>query len=133
MSDEVKQQLGPNQELWLSKLESGEYKQGKMRLRNKDNEYCCLGVAVDLFPSPNGVWVLEDFTIFYHYNTSKNKTHCGVTTHDVVQALSLFSILGDARTINTKSLSELNDGGKTFKEIATIIRSDPSVYFREPR
>ena len=33
---------------WIPALRSGEYRQGKSRLRSKDNRYCCLGVACDL-------------------------------------------------------------------------------------
>ena len=41
------------QEEWLVALESGEYKQGRGRLRD-DNGFCCLGVACDL--SGLGEW-----------------------------------------------------------------------------
>jgi len=33
---------------WVAALRSGEYKQGKNRLRTKDS-FCCLGVLCDLF------------------------------------------------------------------------------------
>lgn len=32
---------------WVAALRSGEYKQGRARLQNVDNEFCCLGVLVD--------------------------------------------------------------------------------------
>lgn len=33
---------------WVAALRSGEYKQGKGRLKNINNEYCCLGVLCAL-------------------------------------------------------------------------------------
>ncbi len=42
---------------WIEALRSGKYKQGRDLLR-KDDEYCCLGVACDIFKSDiNGDWV----------------------------------------------------------------------------
>lgn len=40
-----------NQEIkakWVAALRSGEYKQGKTYLQNRDNTFCCLGVLCDL-------------------------------------------------------------------------------------
>lgn len=34
---------------WIAALESGEFKQGKSRLRNDDDTYCCLGVACEVY------------------------------------------------------------------------------------
>lgn len=36
--------LGPNQQKWIDALKSGDYKQTKSALQNKDG-YCCLGLA----------------------------------------------------------------------------------------
>lgn len=33
---------------WVAALRSGEYKQGKDRLRSRDNKFCCLGVLCNL-------------------------------------------------------------------------------------
>lgn len=33
---------------WVAALRSGEYKQGRLRLHNADNTYCCLGVAATI-------------------------------------------------------------------------------------
>lgn len=35
-------------EKWVEALRSGDYKQGRQALRNKYNEYCCLGVLCDI-------------------------------------------------------------------------------------
>lgn len=33
---------------WVAALRSGDYQQGRQALRNKDNEFCCLGVLCDI-------------------------------------------------------------------------------------
>ncbi len=40
---------------WLAALRSGEYAQGRGRLKNNSDEFCCLGVACDV--SGLGKWV----------------------------------------------------------------------------
>ena len=39
---------------WLEALRSGRYKQGRYRLRNNGDEFCCLGVLCDI--SGHGEW-----------------------------------------------------------------------------
>jgi hypothetical protein len=39
---------------WVDALRSGKYTQGRSALRNRDDEYCCLGVACDV--SGTGKW-----------------------------------------------------------------------------
>lgn len=34
---------------WLKALRSGEYRQGRGQLRNNKGEYCCLGVACEVY------------------------------------------------------------------------------------
>ena len=53
MNQEIKQK-------WLKALRSGKYKQGRRILRNKQNEFCCLGVLCDIV---NVEWV-EDEELF---------------------------------------------------------------------
>lgn len=33
---------------WVEALRSGKYKQGRKALKNRDNEFCCLGVLCDI-------------------------------------------------------------------------------------
>lgn len=33
---------------WVAKLRSGEYEQGRERLRSEGNQYCCLGVLCEV-------------------------------------------------------------------------------------
>lgn len=42
---------------WVEALRSGKYKQGKERLCDKDNNFCCLGVLCDIYLSErNDEW-----------------------------------------------------------------------------
>jgi hypothetical protein len=34
---------------WVAALRSGMYRQGRMQLRNRDDEFCCLGVLCDIY------------------------------------------------------------------------------------
>lgn len=47
---------------WIPALRSGAYEQGKGCLRNKDDMYCCLGVACDLAIQDGmlGDWIERD-------------------------------------------------------------------------
>lgn len=44
---------------WAAALRSGEFKQGRGRLRTSDGGHCCLGVACELYrrETGNGKWV----------------------------------------------------------------------------
>lgn len=47
---------------WVDALNSGKYRQGKGCLRSANNEFCCLGVAVDLYAKEHNLrW--EDPTL----------------------------------------------------------------------
>lgn len=125
MNDDV-QVLGPMQTLWAEALESGKYIQniggGVMCVdMETHNEYCCLGVASEMFNLARDFSSLRDYA-----------------------KLGLFGELGylkryakiDGYEFN--SLSHMNDGirrdGKvvkrfTFPEIAAYIRANPSNVF----
>ena len=53
---------------WVEALRSGKYKQGRKALRNKNDEFCCLGVLCDISkkdlgidwePEESGIYVME--------------------------------------------------------------------------
>jgi len=53
----AKKRLTKNQKKWFEALRGGKYRQGRYRLR-RGNEYCCLGVACDLYAKDKGdKWV----------------------------------------------------------------------------
>lgn len=117
------QKLGPNQAKWVEALESGDFEQGQLALK-KDNKYCCLGVAAEIFKT-NNVKINVGWVGTIIYDGCE-----GVAPEYVMQALSLNSELGD-RSDGSRgtSLYALNDYGHTFSEIASILRTDPSAYF----
>ena len=54
MKPEIKQK-------WIDALATATYKQGKEVLRNKNDEFCCLGVLCDIYSKETGVgWELSD-------------------------------------------------------------------------
>lgn len=118
--------LGPNQTKWLEELENGSRQQVTGHLRKGDS-YCCLGVAAELFKTVDvEVRFYEGITEkgFYSYN--------GGTTNApeyVQKALKLFDDIGSP-TVGSP-LTELNDSGTTFKQIAALVRLHPHHYFKE--
>ena len=104
------------QEQWLKALESGEFKQTDATLQEVDDEgndrYCCLGVACRIA----GV---------------KGKLEGGSLAKypEVMDVFGFYNDLGGARAYINMSLATLNDEGKTFKQIAEIVRANPEHYF----
>jgi len=41
--------MNANLKKWIDALRSGDYKQGMYKLRSRAEEYCCLGVACDVY------------------------------------------------------------------------------------
>lgn len=120
------QELGPNQTAWLEALESGKYKQGIAGLRSEQDEYCCLGVGCEVA----GIQGKQrPFLKYWIYDEQ-----AAVAPRALIDYLGLRSCVGSALASEVlNSLTELNDDGKTFLEIAATIRADPSIYFKGPR
>lgn len=115
-------------ELWVENLTSGKYTQGHYFLRDKDSNFCCLGVLCDLYvKAGNAQWLLSE-------NATKHKTYKigfekegGQLPKEVMRWAGFTPGISATITIesrvseNTTTLSSLNDTGTTFKEIAKII------------
>ena len=105
--------------LWVRALCSGLYKQGETYLHRED-EYCCLGVACEIYPG-----VLE-----------VRVDGRGVTSYDakaeslpdsVKDWLGLRTNFGDYVGDDAENALTLdNDTGLSFEEIAAIIESEPA-------
>lgn len=98
--------------LLIAALRSGEYKQGRNALRTLDM-FCCLGVACDLYAKATGegAWDLGAFA-------------AGGDRHDASLVLPVQRWLGWRTCIGdtaASALSELNDQGRDFEELADII------------
>jgi len=117
--------LGPNQERWLKALESGDFKQGRGALYNRDsNTYCCLGVAAALFLPPGHNF--GDRTLW-------NGSSSFLIRHDILGLYDAAGRFAPERPqkdfIGLRSLSCANDEGRTFKQIAAFCRANPEDVF----
>ena len=114
------------QKKWLAALRSGEFQQCQGQL-SKDGGYCCLGVACEIFR--------EELSLEKHELTSRNGYSYNESyqylPEKVREYLALNTIQGFFRKKDGKCeyLSNLNDNGKTFKEIADIIEENADQIF----
>ena len=101
--------------IWVEALRSGKYEQGRATLF-ADGKFCCLGVACDLFAEEFGLHVSEN---------RGRRSYNGRSAYlpdPLCDALGLADIGGE---YIGHSLTDLNDRGATFAEIADIIESEP--------
>jgi len=137
--------IGKKQNEWLEALESGKYKQGSDKLCKIDNNekyYCCLGVGAIILDDPfeiselkfNGsAYFLESYRKLGLQNSSGNFINESCINSRLTQdELKFFPNRKPGYSI--RSLIHLNDdGGATFKEIATFIRVNPGRVFVESK
>lgn len=69
---------------WIIALRSDEYEQGRIRLRNLDNTYCCLGVACDV--SGAGSWkeIYTDYHVFVTHDNQRLVTELNTEILDLM-------------------------------------------------
>jgi len=121
---------------WCARLRSGEYKQGIGVLRNKSDEYCCLGVLGDILAEETGYrW--EKLSAG-SYSLVDNEDESAFETAGLperIRQLTGIEPLGsfvegaviedynDMKTINGhRALSSMNDSGDySFADIADFI------------
>ena len=130
-------ELNPNAKKWVEALRSGRFKQGKRALTTVigGEEYdCCLGVAckvaiesgLDLKISGRTMPTLLDGQLARIYDVSSY----GVLPEKVREWLGLMWSDGAYGTdAGEHHLTEDNDSGKTFEQIADIIESQPNGLF----
>ncbi len=107
---------------WIAALRSGEYKQGKNRLRTNKNgktSFCCLGVLCNLHAQAHPT-IAATQTNSKVYLSNKD-----VLPLPVLNWAGLTRRQGARVMINGeyKYLTEHNDGGCTFAEIADAIEA----------
>lgn len=122
-------------ERWLKALRSGEYTQGRGSLRYTKREkqvdaFCCLGVLCDIAQKDGiGHWggVYEGEQTF-QTGSQKNGFSYGSETALTSSVLSWAGLEVAGSTVFIKrsdtTLAQLNDSGKSFKEIADIIERE---------
>lgn len=139
----------------VAALRSGDYTQGQRKLRNHENQFCCLGIACDLFNPTSWVKVKasDDNEIDYQgyrFNTDFD-TSTSLLTVDTMryygfnapggdfflrhlkdelkEKLELNMCLGEGSSGDMLALSTINDKGAKFDLIADIIESEPKGMF----
>jgi hypothetical protein len=106
---------------WIKALRSGEYTQGNGRLKNKDNQYCCLGVLCDLALKEGIVKEEIDNTDDVNDSGFKFDGDAELLPNSVIDWASLVRspkvLIGN----ELKELAELNDDGASFSRLAELI------------
>jgi len=110
--------MNDNTKAWIAALLSGEYKQGQERLHkiysDGREEFCCLGVACDLYQKAVGGLTLE-VQNENGYEQVRYNTWTGALPKEVEEWLG---VIGEAKQ---DILTEANDSGQTFEQIAQLI------------
>lgn len=98
---------------WLEALRSGEYKQGRVRLRTGESKFCCLGVLTDLYiketPAPK-------------WGEGELNPSCCYLPNEVMKWADLRSV--NPSDAEGMFLSDHNDEGLDFQTIADIIEKE---------
>lgn len=120
--------MNDNAKKWVAALRSGDYEQCRSVLHVKDDGYCCLGVACDLYckevedisqDPANG----HDDSVFYADQRE-------FLPNVVMLWLGLNNSSGRWNDNNgAASLAAVNDEGAGFNEIANIIESKEEDLF----
>lgn len=108
---------------WIKALRSGEYEQGKGRLKDEEGKYCCLGVLCDITKKETGGrWSSDGYFMKQGSKGSDGvlplfvMNHTGIKTHEGLLNKEYKTKLG-----SRDLLTLLNDEGLSFKQIANII------------
>lgn len=119
---------------WCRRLESGTIPQAQSKLGYVDGSRCCLGVLCDIaaeqgiIPTPkeHGEYLLYCFEDEEqeHYLPSAVQRWAGLVSRE-----GKFYTGDDEAQM--RALADENDGGKTFADIARIIKSRPEGLFTE--
>jgi hypothetical protein len=136
--------MNDNAKTWVEALRSGDYTQGTNYLtyydRDGANEVernCCLGVACQLYiKDGNPLVTRTDSDGVVSYGAQHEKS---VLPLDVAKWLGLSDRYSSFMTTHSdeegapvedsSQLTELNDNGKSFEDIADVIESEPRGLF----
>lgn len=112
-------------------LESGQYAQGNGCLRNSKNEFCCLGVGLDVVDKDG--WGNLVSTRYTHKLGSDHNHYEDFINHETDtyymadEGLNLFGLTKEDQA----ELSHKNDTGYSFSEIAEYIRVNIMARYKE--
>lgn len=124
--------MNNNAKKWVEALRSGKYKQGQHLLRNEKDEFCCLGVACEVYvasnPDAHKAVLDPDDQYSYLYRDSSGQDHSATLSDEVREWLGLTAPDG---SYVASSLINLNDTERyDFDQIADVIESEPKGLFR---
>lgn len=118
-------------QIWIEALRNGIYQQGEGVLHSRDNKFCCLGVACDIFRNIEGENFLkieerkDGFCYLYGGDDA-------LLPQIVMKWLGLKGRLGSFKEGEKENyLSILNDNQIPFKKIASIIENEDSLWVEE--
>lgn len=122
--------MNENAKKWVARLATGRDPQTVDRLRSKTG-YCCLGVACQLYaeecPEAKLEWRWSDYHDAYTLYLDGEAASSTILPSEVKEWLGL-------KTRNGKyighTLTEDNDRGMTFKQIAKVIREHETEIFK---
>lgn len=123
--------LNDNAKAWVAALRSGEYKQGRLALRTRTGEFCCLGVACELAVKAGVATVsVENETALYHSGDQTSPAALPRGVRDWLGLRDSAGLYNVEQGWRRASLMEANDvDRKTFTEIADLIESEPDGMF----
>lgn len=107
---------------WIEALESGKYTQCMGKLFDGKN-YCCLGVACDIFLDQEFVETDSEDTSYVVEGTREGLELPYFLMEEMGMKKSYGQLLENDNSINA-SLVNMNDGGRSFEEIAQAIREN---------
>lgn len=124
--------MHPLVDKWLNALESGEYQQGRGKLRTKDNKFCCLGVLCDLAVKegilPEPILEMSHYCYKQDDNLNTHETVFNVLPRKLTDLLHI-DMAGTYGEENETLWEENDTHVKSFKEIAQIIRDNSDKLF----
>lgn len=109
---------------WVAALTSGKFRQGKNMLRTPRNNYCCLGVACEVYHQATGKgrWEKRDKDWYFVVG---NASESSAMPEAVMRWFGLPDndpdLLQRGGEAFGKQASSLNDGGTRFPTIARAI------------
>lgn len=118
---------------WVENLRSGKFEQGKAALRSNDNKYCCLGVLCETIKEEMGISWQSNANGFGYYFDDRYDilpysvvNYCGIpgSTGDLKIEYITDEINDSGGHEAYTSLTELNDHGLSFLDIANIIEHE---------
>ena len=107
-------------ERWIAALRSGEYEQGRFQLQPELGRYCCLGVLCDLAAQDGvGEWEETPGSRWVRFTTDNSYS---TLSEPVMKWAGIKT--AHARIPGGGDLTLLNDGGRSFEYIASVIEDN---------